>query len=66
VAPPMDANNESAANEAATLSLERDLSGPRGQRWPRRLPLRSRLLLLVVASVVPLIGFSVAREYVDY
>lgn len=66
MAPPMDANNESAANEAATLSLERDLSGPRGQRWPRRLPLRSRLLLLVVASVVPLIGFSVAREYVDY
>jgi len=42
---------------------------PAGSLRPRRRPtlsLRSRLLLLVVASVVPLIGMGVVREYWNY
>ncbi len=62
----MDAHNESAAGEAATLSLERCPPAPRRRRWLQGLSLRARLLLLVVAGVVPLIGFSIAREYLDY
>jgi PAS domain S-box-containing protein len=39
-----------------------------GSRFRRRrsLTLRTRLLLLVVASVVPLVGMGVIREYLDY
>src|SRR5689334_6381460 len=41
---------------------------PAGNRRRRRhtLSLRSRLLLLVVASVVPLIGLGLFREYWNY
>jgi PAS domain-containing protein len=42
---------------------------PAGEPRPRRRPLlslRSRLLLLVIASVLPLIGMGVFREYSNY
>ena len=42
---------------------------PRGNarsRWLRNLSLRSRLLMLVIASVVPLVCMGVVREYLDY
>src|SRR3954447_5314018 len=42
--------------------------GPINAELPRRagLSLHARLLLLVVASVVPLIGLGLAREYTQY
>ncbi len=36
------------------------------RRGTRRLSLRARLVLLVVASLVPLIAFTLDRRYVDY
>ncbi len=35
-------------------------------RHSRRLSLRARLMMLVIASVVPLVGFTLAREYLEY
>jgi PAS domain S-box-containing protein len=35
-------------------------------RWRRNISLRTRLLLLVMASVVPLVCLGVFREYLDY
>jgi len=35
-------------------------------RMARGLSLRARLILLVIASLVPLLGFSLGREYVEY
>ena len=35
-------------------------------RWRGDLSLRSRLLLLVVASVVPLVGMGLVREYLNF
>lgn len=40
--------------------------GRRRRRWRRSLPLRSRLLMLVIASVVPLVCMGVVQEYLDY
>ena len=60
----LDANKVAAAAEAAVLS--RDLAPVERRRWPGSLSLRCRLLLLVVASVVPLVCLSVVKEYQDY
>ncbi len=38
----------------------------RKPRWGDRLSLRARLLLLVVASIVPLVGMGTIAEYLDY
>src|SRR5437764_11724887 len=43
------------------------LGGPRQHgRESGKLSLRARLVLLVVASVVPLLGFSLAGQYLQY
>ena len=36
------------------------------KRWRWRLSLRARLVLLVVATILPLTGFTLARRYFDY
>ena len=42
-------------------------AGPeRQRRGIKRLSLRARLLLLVVATILPLTGFTLARRYFDY
>src|SRR5438445_13221894 len=38
----------------------------RPSRGIRRLSLRARLILLVIVSIVPLTGFTLARRYSDY
>jgi signal transduction histidine kinase/CheY-like chemotaxis protein len=40
------------------------MTAPRPQGG--RFPLRTRLMMLVVASVIPLVGFTLVREYLDY
>ncbi len=45
------------------MSIASPLARPRGAA---RLSLRSRLLLLVIASVVPLAALGLAREYIEY
>ena len=64
MAPGPDANMGCAVEAAADVSRERAPVASRRAR--RRLSLRSRLLLLVVASVVPLVCFGVVREYLNY
>jgi PAS domain S-box-containing protein len=66
VAPQRDANKESSVREAGAATPRLVRRGRRRSRWPRDLALRPRLLLLVVASVVPLVCMSVVREYFDY
>ena len=36
------------------------------QRRDGRFSLRARLIMLVIASVVPLVAFTLARGYLDY
>ena len=55
---------QSAADDDLTAGF-----APQGNARSRRLrtlPLRSRLLMLVIASVVPLVCMGVFREYLDY
>ena len=60
-----DANKESCVREAGAATPRLVRRGRRRSRWPRDLALRPRLLLLVVASVVPLVCMSVVREYFE-
>ncbi|MEA2744178.1 MAG: hypothetical protein QOG25_2549 [Acetobacteraceae bacterium] len=50
---------------ASMLRRLASIGGIRPSRWAN-LSLRSRLLLLVIASVVPLVCMGVVREYLDY
>ena len=66
MAPPRDAPlmEQSAADDELNAAF-----APRARprpRWRSNLSLRSRLLMLVIASVVPLAGMGVVREYMDY
>src|SRR5258708_20309317 len=55
-------SGEDQTSEAASLSGMPE----RPARGVRRLSLRSRLVLLVVASIIPLTAFTLARRYFDY
>ncbi len=46
--------------------MERDIVGSPHTRIVHHLSLRTRLILLVVASFAPLLGVGLAREYLDY
>ncbi len=54
----------SGAVDASTTQASRRRD--RRRPWRHDLSLRYRLLLLVIASVVPLVGMGVVREYLDY
>ena len=66
MAPPTDAIEEPVVGDPTAPSRQVVLGTPLRRRWGRRMSLRTRLLLLVVASVVPLVCYGVFREYLDY
>jgi PAS domain S-box-containing protein len=66
VAPRRDATPREPSGAVDVVTAD---GAPHGNARPRRrhdLSLRTRLLLLVIASVVPLVCLGVVREYFDY
>jgi PAS domain S-box-containing protein len=65
VAPRRDANQDSSVREAEAAAPS-SAGKPRRARWRYDLSLRSRLVLLVMASVVPLVCTGALRRYQAY
>ncbi len=66
MAPPSDAVQDAPVPLAGLPPPLRDGAPAPLPRLPRALSLRSRLLLLVIASVVPLVVLGMIGEYLDY
>ncbi|MDR3530632.1 MAG: PAS domain S-box protein [Rhodopila sp.] len=66
MAPDGDAKHEASVEEAEALTLGLAQKGEARRRRGHDLSLSARLLLLVVASVLPLVGMGAVREYLHY
>ena len=66
MARPRDADQAASVREAGPPFSERVRKAGRRSRWLGDLSLRPRLLLLIIASVVPLVCMGVIRDYLDY
>jgi PAS domain S-box-containing protein len=66
VASPSDAQLQAKGLDQEALTQGRVRRRMQRPIWRRAYSLRARLLMLVVASIVPLIGMGVVRECLDY